>query len=318
MRRIRMTGILVIEAVFCVAFCLMENSFSGGFAGVMAFPFEQIGWGLRMLSLSGTAGNAAAIILYILLCMIPCTVWIAMKKRKEAAGIDYVLPGLSVLLFAVIYYMINPGLFEIRVPGTGKWMMGSIFYSVLSGYLIIRALISFRKAEPERLQRGLRRLCWFLNMVFVYLIFWQYLGTAIEAVKSIRLDNTGAEASGLYFTYLFLALHYMINILPYLFDVGIVFLAVRMLDVFRNDRYSDEAVEATERLAGFCAKALEVTVGADMGFNLLQFLFQGFIYRVDIVIRIPVISIVFVLAVFLFARYMREEQKLKQENDLFV
>lgn len=45
MRRIRMTGILVIEAVFCVAFCLMENSFSGGFAGVMAFPFEQIGWG---------------------------------------------------------------------------------------------------------------------------------------------------------------------------------------------------------------------------------------------------------------------------------
>lgn len=318
MKQVRMINILIIEAVFCVAFCLMEKSFTGVFTGVMAFPFEQIGLGLRMLSLSGGAGNAAAIILYILLCLIPCMMWGAIRKRKAAVGIDYILPGLSALLFAIIYYMINPGLFVLRVPGAGKWVLGSIFYSVLSGYLIIRVLVSCRKAEEEKLQKGIRRLCWFLNMVFVYLIFWQYLGTAIEAVKAIRLANSGVEDSGLYFTYLFLGLHYVINVLPYLFDVGIVFLAVRMLDVFKNDRYSDEAVRSTERLADFCAKALGVTVGADVGFNLLQFLFQGWIYQVDIMIRIPVISIIFVLVVFLFARYMREEQKLKQENDLFV
>ncbi len=318
MRQVRIKSILVIEAVFCVAFCFLEMNFPGIFSGAAAFPFEQIGWGLRMLSLSGGAGNVTAIILYILLSLVPCMVWAVMRKRKTAIGIDYVLPGLSVLLFFVIYYMINPGLLVLRVPGAGKWALGSIFYSVLSGYLIIRALMRCRKAEVERLQKGIRGLCWFLYMVFVYLIFWQYLGAAIEAVKAVRLSNTGVEEPGLYFTYLFLGLHYIINILPYLFDAGIVFLAVRMLDVFRNDRYSDEAVRATERLADFCAKALGATVGADMGFNLLQFLFQGWIYQVDIVIRIPVISIIFVLAVFLFACYMREEQKLKQENDLFV
>ena len=61
-----------------------------------------------------------------------------------------------------------------------------------------------------------------------------------------------------------------------------------------------------------------ITVSADVVFNILQMIFHERLYQTDIVIRVPVISIVFVLAVLLFARYVREDQKLKQENDLFI
>ncbi len=38
---------------------------------LITFPFEQLGMGLRKLSLSGSAGNTAAIIAYILICLVP-------------------------------------------------------------------------------------------------------------------------------------------------------------------------------------------------------------------------------------------------------
>ena len=87
---------------------------------------------------------------------------------------------------------------------------------------------------------------------------------------------------------------------------------------FCHDRYSAGAAEKADRLASFCGRALVITVSADVVFNILQMIFHERLYQTDIVIRVPVISIVFVLAVLLFARYVREDQKLKQENDLFI
>lgn len=67
-----------------------------------------------------------------------------------------------------------------------------------------------------------------------------------------------------------------------------------------------------------CTKALYITATVDVAFNVLQVLFHASLYQMDIVIHVPVFSIVFVLAVLLFARYMHEDQKLKQEHDLII
>ena len=78
------------------------------------------------------------------------------------------------------------------------------------------------------------------------------------------------------------------------------------------------AAELADRLAGFCAKALGITAGADVMFNVLQVLFGAGLYRMDLVIHVPVLSILFVLAALLSARYIREAQKLKKEHDLII
>lgn len=325
MKKRGMIYVLAAEAAVCVCFCLLRMNFSGIFSGLAAFPFEQIGYVLRILSLSGTWGNAAAIVLYAALSLLPCFVWLALKKRERLLRIDYALPVISFLLLIVNYYMINPGLFITPVPGTGKWTLGCTFYSVLSGYLVIRVLSSCRSAEPERLQKILQGLLWFLNMVFVYVIFGQSLGSLLESLCNVQdggsdlyLDGFLAGAGNAGMAYLFFGLGYLVDILPYVFDLCIVCLSIRMLSALKEDRYSEESVKRTDQLAGICTKALEITVSADVVFNVLQVLFRASLYQVDLTIHVPVLSIVFVLAVLLLARYVHEDQKLKQDHDLII
>ena len=73
-----------------------------------------------------------------------------------------------------------------------------------------------------------------------------------------------------------------------------------------------------EKLGSFCVKALIITIAVGAAFNLAQLFFQDQLYQLDYVVDIPVFSIVFVFAVLLFARYIRQMQKLKMDNDLFI
>lgn len=151
------------------------------------------------------------------------------------------------------------------------------------------------------------------------------LGSLPEAVQNVQSGSGGMDAGqflhgtgGLGLTYLFLGAGFLIRILPYIFDMRIVFLAERLLASLGEDRYSDESVRLADSLAGFCAKALEATVALDVTFNVLQVFLRRSLCQMDLVIHVPVISIVFVLAVLLFARYVREDQKLKREHDLII
>lgn len=318
--------ILLIEAIVCIAFCLLKMSFSGVFSTIAAFPFEQIGWGLRNLSLSGAAGNALAVIIYILICLIPCLIWRCLRKSQKAYRIDAVLIGITLLLLIVIYYMVNPGLFQANVPGTAKWMLGCTFYSVLFGYLVIRILKMYINADAQKLQKGLKILLFFLNIVFVYIICGQSLETFIKSIQEVQRNNGIADIeaeifsgiSNLTVTYFFLTFHYLVNILPYLLDIVVVYLSIHMLDALSEDRYSEKAVKTVERLTNFCVRALMITITVDAVFNLLQLIFQKVLYQVNIVVVLPVFSIVFVFAALLFSCYIREDQKLKQDNDLFI
>lgn len=325
MKRRGMTLILAVEAAACVVFCFLRTSFFGGFTSLAAFPFEQAGYVLRQMSLSGTAGNAAAIVLYLTLGLLPCLAWLLLKKQGRLLVVDHLLPALSVLLLAVIYYMVNPGLIVSAVPGTGKWLLGCTFYSALSGYLVIRVLSVCRRARPETLESVLQGLLGFLKMVFVYLIFGQNLDRLLNSLRDmgnvsggLYADGAAQGAQSVGLTCLFFGLGYLVDVLPYVFDLGIVFWAGRLLAALKADRWGDAAAELADRLAGFCAKALGITAGADVMFNVLQVLFGAGLYRMDLVIHVPVLSILFVLAALLSARYIREAQKLKKEHDLII
>ncbi len=57
---------LLLTALGGIIFCILGLTIEVAFTSILAFPFEQIGLGLRWLSLSSTLGNIFAIILYIL------------------------------------------------------------------------------------------------------------------------------------------------------------------------------------------------------------------------------------------------------------
>ena len=119
-------------------------------------------------------------------------------------------------------------------------------------------------------------------------------------------------------TYIFLVLQSIVNAIPYLLDIAILFLLIRMMDEMEKDQYSDITVEISGILSKLCIKALVITVSSNMGLNVLQLIFHESLYQINVVVSLPIVSIVLVLAVLLMARYIRENQKLKQNYDLFV
>ena len=80
--------------------------------------WEGISTALRTLSLSGSAGNVLAFLLYTLISLLPLFLpglWLWRRKRR-LWGADLLLPLLSAYTFYLLYVFINPALFYARMP----------------------------------------------------------------------------------------------------------------------------------------------------------------------------------------------------------
>ncbi len=146
--------LLAIEATICVILSFIQISFANIFSSVMAFPFDQFGLGLRTLSLSSTVGNIAAVVFYIAFCSLPFVALFAIWKKRKLNAEDSLLGLLGVVLFVVLYLMINPYLIEMFSASAaaqtfGKSMLGSMVYSVLCGYFVLRVLRIFLLATRQ-------------------------------------------------------------------------------------------------------------------------------------------------------------------------
>lgn len=284
---------------------------------VFTFPFEQIGWGLRQLSLSGAVGNIVAIIVFVLIGFIPYAVFMWLKKKGTACKVDWMLPALSVCLFIVLYFMINPGLIATPIPGEVQALLGSTFYSVLVGYLVLRVLEKSALADTKSLQKGLCVLLYIVMLLFAYVVVEELIFSLPAKIQAVREVNT-ADNVDLTMTYIFLVLQSAINVLPYVLDIVVLFVAVKTLKELLADAYSDATVRAVKRIADVCTKTLTIIVVASMGFNILQLVFRNSLQQIHISVTIPILSILLVVVILMVARYVQENQKLKQDNDLFI
>jgi len=315
-------GSLCVEAALCVGLRILQASFTGAFSAAMAFPFEQIGLGLRTLSLSGGAGNVAAIVIYIAVSLLPAAALPILRKKRELCAEDGLLGLLSAALFAVLYLMINPGVIGALTGGVagqsvGKAILGGIAYSVLCGYFVLRVLRLFFTGGTDKLVRYMSVMLCLLNVLFVYLVFGACFDGLLNSITALQAGNTGNE-NMLGASYIFLIMQFMVDALPYALNVFVVFAALRLLDEMRTDRYSAETVAATGRMSRLCAVALAATVLSNICFNLLQLLFIKSLMVVNGSVQIPVFSITFVLAALLLTRFITENKQLKDDNDMFV
>lgn len=295
---------------------------------IFTFPLEQIGWGLRQLSLSGAVGNIVAIVLYVLLGLMPCGALIGLKGMKRDCKADWLLLLISAGLLYTLYYMINPGLFLEFSVAMGKQLLGCTFYSVLIGYLILRILEKCKQADSTMLQKGLCVLLYMVMVIFAYVVvmeFVVYLPASIQAVQNANqmagdwwLGDFGYGTVNLTLTYIFLVLQSGVNALPYVLDIFVLFTSTKVMKALLTDAYSDEAVAGVLRIGSICSKTLGIMVVVSMCFNVAQLLCRNELYQMNITASIPVLSILLVVLILVVAGYIRESQKLKRDNDLFI
>ena len=108
---------LAAEALLCVLLTVLNSPVDDLFLSLISFPFEQIGDGLRALSLSGAAGNAFAFLIYAVFCLLPTCALLFIRRKRPLSPEDGLLPVLSVILYAAVYCLINPGLIAGQFQG---------------------------------------------------------------------------------------------------------------------------------------------------------------------------------------------------------
>jgi hypothetical protein len=144
MKRKLLYALLCAEAVICVLAALLIPPDMGGFIAVWQIPFGQAGALLRTMSLSGSAGNAAAFALYVAICCIPAAFLLIKLIRKRAKAEDALLAAMSAYLFYLMYMMINPGniggSISMGSEDIGKSALASVFWSMLIGWLVLKLL----------------------------------------------------------------------------------------------------------------------------------------------------------------------------------
>ena len=319
MKRKRFCIFLCAEAVASVLLYLARQSLPRAFSAVVAFPFEQLALGLRALSCRSRAGDAAAWVIYCAVCLLPLALLPVIRRRRRLQAEDALLAVLSAALFAVLYWMINPALLgEFMGAEEGRrvlmGVLGGVIYSVLVGYLLLRVLRRMAAADTQRLHRALAVLLYLLGAVFVFTAFGVCFGELLSSLDALRERNTEPPA----ISYVFLALQYFVDALPYVLDAVVTLAGLRLLQELGAERYSEQAVQAAERLSLLCGRALAATMLCTMSFNLLQLVFLRRLRDVSAHVQLPLSSVAFVLAALLLARYIRENKQLKDDNDLFV
>jgi hypothetical protein len=314
--------LLLGEAVLCVLLYSSSVLLTKSFSITLAFPFEQIGLGLRSLSLLGGVANTFAIILYAALSLIPVSVLFLIKKKRKLYLEDALLVVLSAVSFVVLYIMVNPYILEAYMYNgmdlyVGKNTLGGIAYSVLAGYVVLRILRILSAADAGRVQKYLSILLYALCIILVYNVFGISFGSLMNAIDALKAGNIGNEQY-LGISYVFLVLQYLVSAMPYIMDVLIVITILDMLKVLNISRYSEAAVLSAGKLSRICIIALVVTVLSNVLFNLLQLAFLKTLYAVNSTISIPLLSIALTMAVLLLSQHIKEGKQLKDDNDMFI
>jgi hypothetical protein len=310
-------GILAVEAVLLV----LLGIWGVGVVSITAFPFAEIGCGLRALSLSGGAGNSAAVILYGLFCLLPLVYLLVRMIRRRARAEDGLLGLLSALMFWILYLLINPAeigqLFGApELAELGVLILGGTLWSILIGYAVLRALRTFSGSHTVALLRYLDILLGLLCVVLVYGVFGSGFSGLLTAFEKLKEANTGAASLGT--SYLFLVLQYLADVLPYMLDLVVIQFGMRLTDALRTDVYGPEVGTAANRLGAVCQVSVVAVLLMQIAVNVSQLLLGSAVHSSDYTVRIPLLSIVFVLAVLLLAKYFAAGRQLKKDNDMFI
>lgn len=295
---------------------------------LFSFPFYQIGWVLRRLSLSGTAGNAAATALYLVICLLP-VIWLffrSLRLRRRPRPVDLWLPVISAGLFLVIYVMINPGC----LPDSMTLMEGSdlcvCLWSAIIVWLVMKVLGIIRDGDEAGLlgylQKGILAFAVILVLSVPAGIFTQ-LQPQLQALQAGNTDPLVSVAdvwgigNPLKPSIAFLWFKYLMDCIPTLALLPVLRKGYALTKALGQDKYGAETVTAADALCRTCLGVVPVMVVEPLVMNLVQLAGKG-LRSLSFRLSFPVIEIMLVICVFLLAKFFASARELKEDNQMII
>lgn len=280
---------------------------------ILALPFTLAGKGLRALSLSGSTGNMAAIVLYGVLCLLP----LLLKLRGKRTWKDLLLPVCSALLFYVLYGMINPACRPLILRNdAGTASMAGAVYSVLLCWGILSLTEACSEAGTEKIY-GTLRIFLLLCVAECVVGILIGLGSCLESIRSVKAANTMPGLS-LAPTYLFMVLSFAMTVLEYGLDILLLALAGKLLLQLQADAYSEHSFRASRVLSVWCRRSLILLSLSGAALNAAQIVFAGSLHYADVVVHFPVVGLALSFGLLALTRLLLQGKELKDDNDLFI
>nr|WP_300878824.1 hypothetical protein [uncultured Acetatifactor sp.] len=289
----------------------------------ITFPWEQMGLGLRRLSLSGSAGNIAAWILFLAAGALPLFTMAFLRYRRKSCRADYLLPLLSVSLFSGLWFFINPSYMDrylspMPTGGIAKYSLAAVIYSLFLTWILLRLVFLYEKAGQGRLLAGLRILLGLYGLVLGIGLFVQSSVEFREALRALQESNTGSDSHLVRISTLFLAIQVVIGILPTASQIALLFMMVLFLRRYEKEPFGPEASLAMKRLKAASGRLLTVVLLANAGFNVLQLLCSRFLLTSFHRIPFPLSEILVMLGIRTLSFLYLESRRLKEDNDMFI
>lgn len=314
--------ILGAEAIICILLSIFGGSDQYSFINVLKFPFEQIAFILRNLSLSGFAGNIIAILIYILICSLPIFAYMSRRKKKMAGHEDLLLILLSISLFAGIYLMINPvyisnSLVFISEMNFGFIAIGSTIYSIMIGYTVLRIMKHASDTEAFNLIQGLKVLLFLLSSLLIFNLSGTNIAWLVSSFEKVASGNTEMNAE-LHMTNFFIVIQYIFKSVPAVLELWIIYHCNKLLSEFRTDRFSDQSIDQTKHIVKITRKSILVIVMIYVIQNLSQLIFSKMLLDMNYAVNIPLDSLIFIFVILLASKYLSETSEIKKDNDMFI
>lgn len=280
---------------------------------ILTAPFVLSAMGLRALSLSGTWGNLAAILLFAVTGLLPLLPVLRRKWCKE----DVLLPLCSLSLWYALYHLINPALLPVVLSGsTGQMILCGCVYSTILCWGILRLMRWCGKAGSDSIYQALRIFLYILMAEFAFSIFTAFT-SLWESIGAVKESNTmpGLDLAP---TYLFLGLSTAATVTEYALDAFVMVRAVRLLWQLEQDPYSEACCLASQRTTAACRVALVTIALSSTALTVLQVLFASRLHSLAATFRVPVTSMALVFALMALNRLLSEGRLLKEDNELFI
>ena len=306
-----LTIALGTEAALCVLFCTL----GGAADAVLSFPLAPIAGWLRRLSLSGSLGNGAAIVIYVLLCLLPAGLFLFRRLKGKRHWEDLLLLAGSAALFYSLYLLINPALAEVRYSLMAKPALNGLVWVLIAAWLVL-FLLRLAFADRQGAEKCGKLILFALAAVYVFCLFYQLPAEAIGEIRALNEANT--VHSGLELSWFVIVLRALAEAVPCALSLFALYLSRKLLDAAAEDRFSEETLTLSQRLARFCRAALTAEVLLCAGVYLLQLVLAPRLRSISFQVEFPVSSVAVALAALLLSRLLGEGKELKEDNDLFV
>ncbi|PKK98136.1 MAG: hypothetical protein CVV57_08750 [Tenericutes bacterium HGW-Tenericutes-2] len=309
---------ILLSLCFIILSIFIGKELSNQVIFIFEEPFQLLGDSIRKLSLLGGMGNIFAIFLYLAISLIPILILIYIIKRKKIVKIDYIFtPLLSLLLFFIMYYMINPNLLiellppvlalqviEGNLTALRIFRVGLVF--TLDIFLIIYLFVRFYVCQKTSIYKLIQIILYMIAFSTVFNTFYIQLSNLLRNFSINPYDNFQ-------------------SIMNFSFQLVSTFIIVYLIGHFQklvryleSNEIDSQLIDLSIKISNFAVVSVIVILLNLLINNVYNMVFSKQMQDIKFILSIPMLELMIVMVMLLITEYIKRTYIIHEENALTI